>query len=105
MKKYIITIVLSFAFVFSVVKAQTYTFLYDMSVGSTGVQVANLQTWLIDHGFNIPAITSGLAYKGYFGAQTKAAVMRYQASVGVPNTGYVGPLTRGRINASFFNTT
>ena len=37
--------------------------------------------------------------KGYFGALTKTAVMKYQASLGVKNTGYYGPLTRAAMKA------
>lgn len=79
--------------------AQGYTFNTNLTVGSRGADVVALQTWLIANGFNIPAIESGAAAKGYFGSQTKTAVMQYQASRGIPNTGFVGPLTRGALNA------
>jgi hypothetical protein len=37
---------------------------------------------------------------GYFGSITKAAVVAYQSSVGiVPDSGYVGPITRGQLNS------
>lgn len=88
--------VLAFAMIAS---AQGYTFSNNLTVGSTGQDVVNLQTWLITNGFSIPAVQSGAAAKGYFGSQTKAAVVAYQASVGLPNTGYVGPLTRAKLNA------
>ncbi len=71
----------------------------NLTVGSTGADVSALQTWLIGQGYSIPAIASGAAAKGYFGSQTKAAVQKYQAAVGVPATGFVGPLTRGKLNA------
>lgn len=82
----------------SVVGAQGYQFSSNLTVGSTGADVVALQTWLIANGYSIPAIASGAASKGYFGSQTKSAVMAYQASRGIPNTGFVGPLTRGALN-------
>lgn len=82
-----------------IVSAQGYTFNTNLTVGSTGADVVALQTWLIANGFDISAITNGSAAKGYFGSQTKAAVVKYQASKGIPSTGFVGPLTRGALNA------
>ena len=71
----------------------------NLTVGSTGADVASLQTLLIAKGFSIPAIQSGAATPGYFGSQTKTAVMAYQSANGIPNTGFVGPLTRAALNA------
>lgn len=76
----------------------------NLSVGSTGSDVAALQTWLISKGFSIPSIASGVATPGYFGQQTKAAVIAYQASVKLPTTGFVGPLTRGLLNGGTTGT-
>ncbi len=84
----------------TVVGAQGYTFSANLTVGSTGSDVVALQTALMSAGFNIPAIASGAAAKGYFGSQTQAAVKLYQAAHGVPNTGFVGPLTRAALNGS-----
>jgi hypothetical protein len=89
--------VLAFA---SIASAQGLVFNTNLTVGSTGPDVANLQTWLINNGFSIPSIASGAAAKGYFGAQTKTAVMAFQASRGIPNTGFVGPLTRAALGGS-----
>ncbi|MEK7463645.1 MAG: peptidoglycan-binding domain-containing protein [Patescibacteria group bacterium] len=72
----------------------------NLSVGATGADVSALQSWLISKGFAIPSISSGAAQPGYFGQQTKAAVVAYQASVGLPSTGFVGPLTRGILNGA-----
>lgn len=83
----------------SVVGAQGYMFDANLSVGSTGPGVVALQTALISAGYNIPAISSGAAAKGYFGSQTQAAVKLYQAARGVPSTGFVGPLTRAALNS------
>jgi serpin B len=99
-KSLIVSSIIIFAVSISVASAQTYTFSSDLSVGSSGSDVVNLQTWLVNNGFDIPAISSNTSSKGYFGLQTKAAVIKYQSSVGLPHTGYVGPLTRGKLNSS-----
>lgn len=73
----------------------SYTFTRDLTIGSTGPDVVALQTWLIAHGFLIPAGPTG-----YFGTQTRAAVSAFQAANGIqPTAGYFGPITRGRILA------
>ncbi len=87
--------VLAFA---SVAAAQTFS--TNLTVGSTGADVAALQTWLNTNGFSIPAIASGVATPGYFGSQTKMAVQKYQTSKGIPSTGFVGPLTRAALNGT-----
>lgn len=88
-----------------VASAQGYTFSTNLTVGSTGPAVVALQTALIAQGYNIPSIASGAATKGYFGAQTQAAVKAYQAAHGVPATGFVGPLTRAALNGGAMATT
>lgn len=49
-----------------------------LTVGSTGSEVVKLQSFLIDNGYTIPLIESGVASKGYFGEQTENAVKMYQ---------------------------
>ncbi len=98
MKKYILTSTIALLALVSIASAQTYSFTNDLSVGATGSDVANLQSWLISHSFDIPAVSSGAVLKGYFGSQTKAALIRYQVSVSLPPFGYFGPLTRGIVN-------
>jgi hypothetical protein len=91
----VVAIAFAFAFVAFAAKAEA-AFLTDLTVGSTGSDVSALQTWLVDNGYlSLPA---GVA-KGYFGQLTKNAVKSYQASAGLPSTGYVGPMTRGKLNA------
>ena len=80
--------------------AQGVVFTANLTVGSTGSEVVALQTTLMQKGYSIPAIASGAAAKGYFGSQTKSAVMAYQAANAIPNTGFVGPLTRASLNGS-----
>jgi peptidoglycan hydrolase-like protein with peptidoglycan-binding domain len=63
----------------------------DLTVGSSGSDVADLQGLLGEQGFLTMPV--GVPF-GYFGPITKASLASYQASIGVPATGYYGPLTR-----------
>lgn len=70
-----------------------YTFLVDFGYGTENQDVMNLHTILINLGYlDIPAPT------GWYGPMTVAAVKQYQASKGIIQTGYVGPLTRAQLN-------
>ncbi len=71
------------------------SFSRDLTIGSTGADVTALQNWLISKSF---AIAAGAT--GYFGAQTQAALAKYQAANGIsPAAGYFGPITRAKVNA------
>ena len=96
MKKFLIAATVATLAIATVAAAASFS--ANLTVGSTGADVVALQTALISAGYNIPSIASGAAAKGYFGSQTKAAVMQYQAANGVPSTGFVGPLTRAKLN-------
>ncbi|MEN9647580.1 MAG: trimeric autotransporter adhesin, partial [Candidatus Parcubacteria bacterium] len=61
-----------------------------LTIGSTGTDVAELQTILETNGYLV--MPAGVA-KGYFGALTKNAVVKWQAAVGLPATGYFGPMS------------
>ena len=61
--------------------------------GSTGQQVANLQTVLQTLGFYQGPIT------GTFGVQTAAALKAYQQAHGIAQTGTLGPVTRASLNS------
>jgi len=78
-------------------------FTMDLTIGSTGSQVVALQNILISKGFlTMPA---GVA-EGYFGALTRSAVAKWQASAGIsPAVGYVGPKSRAALNAMGGTTT
>lgn len=82
--------------------SMTYDFTSNLTVGSTGAQVTELQQFLIDKGF----LTAVSAPTGYFGSLTQAALGKYQASVGIsPDAGYFGPITRAYINSLSTTTT
>lgn len=49
-------------------------------LGQRGQEVADLQFTLIEAGFDIPAISSGVAKAGYFGVQTRSALDAYETS-------------------------
>jgi peptidoglycan hydrolase-like protein with peptidoglycan-binding domain len=100
MKKAFITSIVALALILGSAASANAAITSYMSVGSSGAQVSELQTWLIAKGFDIPAISSGAAAKGYFGQQTKAAVVKYQMSVGLPSTGFFGPLTLAKVNGT-----
>ncbi|MDE2057254.1 MAG: peptidoglycan-binding protein, partial [Patescibacteria group bacterium] len=70
------------------------SFTMDLHTGSSGAQVTCLQNALIAAGYSIPAGATG-----YFGAQTKTAVMAWQAKAGVtPAAGYFGSISRAAWN-------
>jgi peptidoglycan hydrolase-like protein with peptidoglycan-binding domain len=100
MKKYLITGAVAAATILGSVAMTYAAFTTYLTVGSTGADVTALQSWLINNGYSIPAISSGAAAKGYFGQQTKAAVVAYQAKMGLPATGFVGPLTIAKLNGT-----
>ena len=62
-----------------------------LSIGSRDPQVKTLQQLLNKKGIIVPTT-------GYFGAQTQAAVRKFQASKGINATGTVGPRTRAALN-------
>lgn len=71
----------------------------DLTIGSTGQNVAVLQGLLAERGFlNIPSSIP----LGYYGTMTRDAVAKYQAFRGVaPAVGYFGPLTKVSMHQEF----
>jgi peptidoglycan hydrolase-like protein with peptidoglycan-binding domain len=60
------------------------SFTRDLTVGSSGSDVTCLQQALIAGGYSVPAGATG-----YFGSQTKSAVIAWQTAAGVsPTSGY-----------------
>ena len=80
-----------------------YNFTLNLTVGSTGADVVALQKFLQSKGF-WPVGNNSNDPSGYFGSLTKSALMAYQTSVGIPATGFAGPLTLAKLNASCTNT-
>jgi peptidoglycan hydrolase-like protein with peptidoglycan-binding domain len=74
-------------------------FTRNLSLHATGADVKLLQQFLNTHGFVIT--TSGAGSFGnettLFGTLTYKALMKYQKSVGLPATGFFGPMTRAYI--------
>ena len=68
---------------------------YDLSYGMRGSEVVELQSFLIANGYSIPAGATG-----NFLSQTRDAVRSFQAQNGISPTGYVGSVTRAKINAA-----
>src|SRR5579863_5040164 len=66
----------------------------QLGVGSSGVQVTNLQTFLASNYYIYPAgrVT------GYYGVLTEAAVAQFQLNYGISPVGNVGPITLAKIN-------
>ncbi len=71
----------------------------NLTIGSTGSEVAMLQALLSEMGYlNIPV---GIA-PGYYGPLTKSAVASYQSRENVtPAIGFYGPITKVAMHADF----
>ncbi len=74
-----------------------YNFTTDLTIGSKGSAVTDLQSFLESKG--VLTMPAGVA-KGYFGNLTKTSLAKYQASVGIsPAAGYFGPKSRAYVNS------
>src|ERR1035437_9775003 len=71
----------------------------NLSFGSRGQAVTDLQNLLISKGFLNTQASGG------FYLLTKQAVIAYQTSLRLPATGFVGPMTRQKINSWFSSQT
>ncbi len=98
MKKYLFFVVVLFCgFAFNDVQAESpvFDFKNDLTIGSTGGDVAALQEWLESKGYL--TMPPGVA-RGYLGPLTRAALVKFQISQGiVPPAGYFGPVTRAKL--------
>lgn len=75
---------------------QCYTFSRNFGVTSNGVYVTKLTAVLVSEGL--------LEHQsGDFDEDVAAAVVKFQAKYGIPTTGYVGPLTRAKLNSLTVN--
>ncbi len=96
-KKIIFSLFLvSLFFIASKTFGATYNFSQNLNVGSSGDDVTALQQILINGGYlTMPA---GVAL-GTFGNLTKQAVIKYQSSNNISQTGTVGPITRASLKS------
>lgn len=69
----------------------------DLRYGTKGAQVRELQQFLIDQKILVGSPT------GNFYSITLAGVKAFQKAVGLPDTGFVGPMTRAEINVRALN--
>lgn len=76
----------------AVERIEKYLFTSNLSVGSRGASVQELQKRLTALGFFSGPVS------GYFGPLTAASVKKFQAAHGLPQVGNVGPLTRAVLN-------
>lgn len=99
--KFLLGLAIVFAVVAFAATTYAYTFSTTMKMGSKGPEVMELQKVLNAAGFTVS--TTGAGSPGmestYFGAKTKAAVIKWQASVGLVADGIVGAMSRAKLNA------
>lgn len=80
-----------------------YTFSSNLTMGSSGTDVMNLQK-VLNMSSDTQVASSGAGSPGnessYFGTLTKNAVIKFQKKEGIsPAVGYVGPMTRAKLNS------
>lgn len=69
-------------------------FIRSLTVGARSDDVKRMQLVLVMNGFLVNEHATG-----YFGALTKAALIKFQTKHGITATGYFGPLTIAKMNA------
>ncbi|MHB8710208.1 MAG: peptidoglycan-binding domain-containing protein [Minisyncoccota bacterium] len=79
----------------------SFSFIRNLKLNQIDADVKTLQQFLNTHGFIVA--TKGPGSPGQettkFGAGTYAALVKFQKNVGLPATGWFGPMTRGKISA------
>ncbi len=88
MMVFVQTGLISHAYAFSQINSQ-------LDLGAKSVEVTRLQEFLAAN----PAVYPEGLVTGYFGALTRAAVLRFQAQNGIAQVGRVGPQTKNKINS------
>lgn len=74
-----------------------HNFYSDLTVGNNGYDVTGLNQALAAAG----VFDSNSAYSQNFTENTAASVVKFQAKYGINQTGYVGPITRAKLNALY----
>lgn len=105
MKKIIIGSIATFLLLVSMptgAGAASYAFNTNLTLGSTGADVVNLQK-VLNMSPDTVVASSGAGSPGmetsYFGGLTKVAVMKFQTKYGImPAAGYVGSITRATLH-------
>ena len=80
----------------------TERFSRDLSIGSRGEDVRELQRWLNTQGFTVASQGPGSPGQetGFFGEMTRAALARFQFENAIePARGFFGPATRAVVNS------
>jgi hypothetical protein len=74
----------------------TFVFTKNLSLHTTGADVKSLQQYLNTHGFVIATNGAGSPANEttLFGSLTYKALQKFQKSIGLPATGFFGPMTR-----------
>ena len=77
----------------------TVVFTRNRELNDTGQDVRALQVWLNAHGFTVAATGPGSPGNetSLFGSKTYQALIKFQQSKNLPQTGYFGPLTRAAL--------
>ena len=77
------------------------SFTKNLHIGMRDPEVRSLQHYLNTNGFPVVSVPTYAGSPGYeteyFGMDTKLALEKFQASHGIPATGYFGPITRAWI--------
>jgi uncharacterized surface protein with fasciclin (FAS1) repeats len=77
---------------FSTSFAASSTFDTNLGQGMRGERVTAIQNFLADKGY------LSASSRGYFGPATKAALIKFQTANGIHGTGFLGSMTRDKIN-------
>ncbi len=80
------------------------TFTRNLTIGSSGQDVKNLQVFLNDNGYTIASTGAGSPgdESTYFGARTAAALAKFQAASQItPASGILGPKTRAYLEGEW----
>jgi hypothetical protein len=92
----ILPLVVLFYLLFFVTTVHAVSFERDLTIGSKGTDVKNLQQILFQKG------RLRIEPTGYFGGATQTALAEWQKEAGlVPARGYFGPKSRARLSAAF----